>query len=575
MINYTFYQKNPASHYVYIDLEIEGLTKPTLDLQLPAWRPGRYELGNFAKNLKRLDAFGANDEILEYSKINKDLWRIQTRGNEKIKVTYSYYAAELNAGSCFADSTQLYINPVHCCLYVPTRMNEEHRITVKVPDNYKLVSSLKKEAGTLVATSFDELADSPFIASSRLQSDVFTCEGINFYIHFNGICRPDFSKLKKDFLDFTRKNIEFWGDFPYEDYHFMIQVLPLKFYHGVEHKRSTVIAIGPGYDLNQGFTYEELLGVSCHELFHVWNVKTIRPIEMLPYDFTKENYSHSGFVYEGFTTYYGDKLLFSSGIFNQQQYFRTLEERLLKHLHNFGRFNLSLAQSSWETWLDGYVPGAPYRKTNIYDEGCLLAFMLDVMILKATSNKASLRDLCIRLYGEFGKQNKGYSEQDVMQLAKEIASKDLSDFFQKVLYGTGGYEEELSPCWDYLGWELSMNNSPLVSEDLYGFKCVDSGQFSKVSMVVPYSPAWKAGLFAGDEILSVNGMMLRNNLNSWLQYFSVESEIVLTVNSGEECREIRLSKNKNERHYFAYPALSQKEHLLKDQQENLRAWISF
>ena len=49
-------------------------------------------------------------------------------------------------------------------------------------------------------------------------------------------------------------------------------------YHGVEHITSTVCALGPGYNLMKGELYENLLGVSCHELFHAWNVKTIRPI---------------------------------------------------------------------------------------------------------------------------------------------------------------------------------------------------------------------------------------------------------------------------------------------------------
>jgi predicted metalloprotease with PDZ domain len=187
----------------------------------------------------------------------------------------------------------------------------------------------------------------------------------------------------------------FWQDCPVDEYHFIFQIVPYKFYHGVEHKKSTVITIGPGYAINGGDVYEDVLGVSCHELFHLWNIKTIRPIEMLPYDYTKENYSRSGYVYEGFTTYYGDKILLSSDVFNEQQYFVTLQERLLKHFHNFGRFSLSVTDSSWETWLDGYLPGAPYRKTNIYDEGCLIAFMLDVLILKATGNTKSLRDVCL------------------------------------------------------------------------------------------------------------------------------------------------------------------------------------
>ena len=42
MIHYLFYQKNPASHYVYIDLYISDLNQETLELVLPSWRHGRY-----------------------------------------------------------------------------------------------------------------------------------------------------------------------------------------------------------------------------------------------------------------------------------------------------------------------------------------------------------------------------------------------------------------------------------------------------------------------------------------------------------------------------------------------------
>src|SRR5690554_7327498 len=49
--------------------------------------------------------------------------------------------------------------------------------------------------------------------------------------------------------------------------------------------------------------YKELLGVSSHELYHTWNVKSIRPEEMVPYDFKQENYSELGYIAEGVTTY--------------------------------------------------------------------------------------------------------------------------------------------------------------------------------------------------------------------------------------------------------------------------------
>lgn len=569
MIRYTFYQKNPASHYIYIDMFVDQLKGGKLQLQLPVWRPGRYELGNFAKNIKRVDVFNEKNEALPFTKLNKDLWEIETGNSASVKITYSYFANELNAGSCYSDTSQIYVNPVHCCMYVVGRTEEEHRVEVLAPENYTIACSLRKEKNTLIATDYEELVDSPFVVSADIKSDFYIVNDIKFYLHFNGECRPDFKKIKKDFEAFTKKLITFWNDFPYNEYHFLFQVLPVKFYHGVEHKKNTVIAIGPGYALNSGSTYEDVLGVGCHELFHVWNVKTIRPAEMQPYDYTRENYARTGYVYEGFTTYYGDKLLLSSGVFSLTQYFDTLQERLFKHFHNFGRYNLSVAHSSWETWLDGYVPGAPYRKTNIYDEGCLIAFMLDVKILEATGNKKSLRDVCLLLYERFGKKAIGYTEQTIIDLVNEVSGKDLTEFVRKYVYTPMDFEEPLKQCFNYIGVDFIKQNNPLVSENDFGFKTMDNGFFSKVTLVAPYSPAWKAGLFAGDEIMAVNNVMLKNNLNNWLSYFNTGDTITLTVNSGEKLKNLFLERDKKELTWFFHPTLKLRQ---ESGNESFEAW---
>ena len=354
MMHYKIYLKNPQSHYIYIDLTVSNITTNFIELHLPSWRPGRYELGNFAKNIKRVDVFDENNKALNYHKTNNNTWYIESNGSKRITVTYSYYTSEINAGNCFADENQLYINPVHLCMYEESKINGPHVIDLEIPDSYKIITSLELNNKTITAPNFDELADSPIMASAKIQSDFYEVNDTKFWLHFNGECKPDFDKIKTDFAKFTKSQLAFWGSIPVSEYHFMFQVLPFKFYHGVEHQKSTVIAIGPGYNLNSGVTYESILGVSCHELFHTWNIKYIRPKEMLPYDFSKENYARTGFVYEGFTTYYGDLLLLTSGVFSNEQYFETLEERLDKHFHNYGRFNLSVSASSFDTWLDGY-----------------------------------------------------------------------------------------------------------------------------------------------------------------------------------------------------------------------------
>ena len=74
-------------------------------LQIPAWRPGRYELANFAKNIKNFAVFDDQMKPCTYRKINKDTWEVDTSTSKKITLRYAYYSAELNAGSTFIDDS--------------------------------------------------------------------------------------------------------------------------------------------------------------------------------------------------------------------------------------------------------------------------------------------------------------------------------------------------------------------------------------------------------------------------------------------------------------------------------------
>jgi predicted metalloprotease with PDZ domain len=131
-----------------------------------------------------------------------------------------------------------------------------------------------------------------------------------------------------------------------------------------------MIVLGPD-DEGEGL-YADLLGVSSHELFHAWNIIRIRPKEMLPYDFTKENYFRTCFVAEGCTTYYGDLFLKRAGVFNDETYIKELQVYMKRHFENSAHATQSLTDSSFDLWLDGYEKGIPNRKVSVYHKGALV-----------------------------------------------------------------------------------------------------------------------------------------------------------------------------------------------------------
>tara|TARA_B110000459_G_scaffold36168_1_gene38499 strand:- start:7161 stop:8867 length:1707 start_codon:yes stop_codon:yes gene_type:complete len=523
------YQK-PNTHYIDIEYVIEHVNSATLQIQLPAWRPGRYELANFAKNIQKWAAFDNMGNVLFSKKITKDLWGVETKGNSTIHIKYNYFANEINAGSSYLDDKQLYINGVNCFLYVPDRIEEECQLELIIPSDYNVASGLKETSKhKFVCTDFHELVDSPFIASNDLQHHTYNESGVKFHLWFQGECKPDWELLETDFRKFSKVQIEAFGDFPTKEYHFIFQILTHKAFHGVEHYNSTVILLGPSYDImNRGGWYEDLLGVSCHELYHAWNVKQIRPIEMAPYDYSKENYTELGYIDEGVTTYFGDKHLFTSGVFNWEQYAKTFNQLLSRHYKNFGVNNYTVAQSSFDTWLDGYAKGTPGRKGSIYTEGALIAFMTDVFILRNTNNKKSLDDVMKILYQDFAKKSKGVSNLDYKNTIEQVAGASYAKIYNNFIHGTADYTDQLIESLGFIGCELKIGPSKKHNEAYLGFTVRYENSKCMVDNIYPNSIAEDNGLAINDELMAINGIKITNDLSKWSDYFKSD-EIALSV----------------------------------------------
>jgi predicted metalloprotease with PDZ domain len=72
MIQYTFSYSKPHRHFIDIEMLVEKHDASELILQLPAWRPGRYEISNFAKNIRGFKIFNEANELVPFQKSSKD-----------------------------------------------------------------------------------------------------------------------------------------------------------------------------------------------------------------------------------------------------------------------------------------------------------------------------------------------------------------------------------------------------------------------------------------------------------------------------------------------------------------------
>lgn len=236
----------------------------------------------------------------------------------------------------------------------------------------------------------------------------------------------------------------------------------------------------------------------------------------MPYDFSTENYFRTGYVAEGFTTYYGDLFLYRSGVFTDEQYQKELNLLLKRHFDNFGRFNLSLADSSTDLWIDGYSQGIPNRKVSIYVKGAIVAFMLDLEIRRHTGGKSSLDDVMRKLWNSFGKTGRGYSEDDIKWICSETAGTDLADFFTRFVEGKEDEEEYLRELLSHSEWSLEKTDNPLAGERAFGLRVSSKDGKTEVDATQPGSPADEV-LVKDDEIVSVDGVKVADDLHDLLK----------------------------------------------------------
>lgn len=569
-----------SHHQHFINIEIiASVSSDKTNIQCPVWRPGRYELGNFVGNIRSWKAVNEKGETLSYHKVNKNLWEVETANCKEIHVFYSYYAADLNAGSTYLDDRQLYMNPVNCCMYVPELRNEPVTMEIILPEGYRIATSMKTgnpqklEAHyhhTLTAANYDEFADSPLIASPTLQLETMQVDKLKVNIWFQGEIKPLWDKIKTDFSKFVQEQITMMDGCPVNEYHFIYHALPYKFRHGVEHLSSTIIAIGPSYNLMKYEQYNGLLGISCHEFFHCWNIKTIRPVEMFPYDYTKENYSRLGYVYEGVTDYYGDYLLLRSGVFSEFDYLKAVQEQIQKHFDNFGRFNLGVADSSFDTWIDGYSQGAPYRKVSIYTEGALIAFIVDTFIRSHTGNAKSLDDVMKTLYHDYAMKGKPYSESDYWGIIEHIAGQSCKEIFDNYVNKAASFDEPLATALLYIGLTLQIAPAKKHCERYYGMKVLEEDGKYKVTAVLPGSPAEQAGICVHDEIHSINGHAVKCNFHDWCTYYD-QDPVTLSLVAQSARRHVTLKPIEG-KEYFPSFFVVKKQDATPEQEAAYKAW---
>ncbi|HME91779.1 MAG TPA: PDZ domain-containing protein [Myxococcaceae bacterium] len=510
-VRYRVAMSQPHSHLFEVEARFPAQSGP-LVVALPVWTPGSYLVREFARHLQDLSATDEAGRRLDVSRLDKRSFQIAAQG-KNVRLQYRVYANELTVRTSHLDGTHGYFNGATLFLYAEALRGAQHRVSVDSPPGWRPFSALDREGDEFVAADYDELIDSPFEVGPHLPVE-FQVAGVPHQIVVWGGDALDREKLAADLQKVCEAESALFGGLPMRRYLFLIYLAD-KGRGGLEHKASTSLLFARPNLLNSK-GWEDFLTLAAHEYFHLWNVKRIKPRSLVPFDYSQESYTQLLWAFEGTTSYYDNLLVRRAGLMSASRYLNRLGECLTALHSTPGRKVQTLAEASMMAWIKHYRPdeNSPNSAISYYLKGEIVAALLDLEIRRATQDERSLDDVMRLLWTRYGDE-RGVPEDGVERAATEVASRDLSAFFDRAIRSTAELDYS---AFQHVGLEVKfrVKESPgdkggspprIKPAELKpkGWLGISIKGGATIASVLEGSPAMKAGLYADDDIVALDG----------------------------------------------------------------------
>ena len=534
--------RSPAKQIIEItitcEIPAEGLT-----LRLPAWRPGRYTRQTFVKNIADLRVVTDLGDKASWTKTDQHTWKITPATGSKYIISYACYANQQDAGGTWFDDQFAMFNGITSLLYQPQKEHLPCQLSFDLPEGWEPGGGLPSDGPEYTFESFHHLVDTPFFASPTLIHHQEMIDGIDTHIWIQGKNSLDTDRLLQEIRKYAPVQTRLFGDCPVKEYHYLYLFWAHAYRHGVEHHNSTVIVMGPGMGMHQATSHKSLLEISSHEFFHTWNVKALRPADMFPYSYDGENYSTLHYITEGITTYYGDLMLWKSGIWTWDQWVDSINGELARHYGMAGKDHISLEMASFDSWVNGYdSSGFPNRRISFYTKGYLVSMIADHLIRQYSSGTSNLDDVMHAMYQQIAKANRGYTAEDYISLLSKFAGKPMNDFHAKYVESIQPMELMLEDIAMAAGLKLFhvVPASDLLAKTGIVWK-TDEQKGLYIDNIWPDSPAEAANVYIGNTIIGINGVRMSRNPDVLMSRIERGDRLSMAVIHQGEYREIEMA----------------------------------
>ena len=505
-------------HVVDVEAVYRNVPLRPLDVQMSRSSPGRYAAFEFASNLFEERFTDESGTPLTVTRPDPRTWRVSGH-HGTVHVTYHLFGDRVDGTFLAVDSTHAHLNWPATVLWPHGLDAAPVRLTFAIPagSDWQIATQLYPtgEPHTFTAPNLQYLMDSP-AELSHFRLHTFTVapigtggktQTIRVVAHSNAT-DAEFATYCTGVEKLVREEQAVFGELPnYEpgSYTFLADAEPWNNGDGMEHRNSTVMT---GHSLSTSTV--------AHEYFHNWNVERIRPEGLEPFNFADVNMSGEMFIAEGFTQYYGALAMLRSGLTPTAEGMSGFAGALSYVLHTPGSaYRSAVDMSRLAPFVDGASDLFPTNFNNTfvsyYVYGEVVALGLDLSLRERTNGHVTLDDFMRAMWRAYGKPGGSapglvahpYTLADVQQQLAAVSGDPAfaADFVRRYMVGTE--KVDYAPLLLRAGFVLRPASSP----PFLGIPRLEKrGEIIVVSSAVTTgSPAYRAGMDRGDELVSLGG----------------------------------------------------------------------
>jgi predicted metalloprotease with PDZ domain len=420
----------PSEGRILVTMTLQD-PKPSETFFLPAWTPGHYKITDAFENLRDVVATDSTGRRVPLGHPEDRAWIAQSVPIGSLTIRYAVVGNEPGLGifAVHVDSRTAFVNGSAAFLYAQGRKSEDIELTIKTPSTWQIACALDRlENGTYRAESYDELADSP-VQMGDMQKRSMVVGGRAFETVWVLPDEPiacDISVESERFRRIFEAACTMMKTVPFRRYLMILHLNPTGFNGGLEHQASSVLAIAnrPSLDVDH---------LVAHEIFHAWNGKVIRPINLGPFDYQRPARTANLWFVEGVTDYFASLILFRSGLISEDQLLDEFTSQVTQLQISRARREATLEVASREIWSS---PTDGYKDLSVYNKGYVAALLFEALIRNKSQGKLSLLDLVQNLHAQCAPPRPGYGEDQLRQALNDLLGEDQSGAYSAIVRST-------------------------------------------------------------------------------------------------------------------------------------------